>query len=368
MKAAVCRAFRAPLEIEELQLDTPDAGEVAVDLAACAICHSDIAFAEGDWGGDLPAVYGHEAAGVVREVGRGVADIGAGDRVVVSLMRSCGRCYFCERGDCHLCAGEFLGDHKPRLHTAAGEPVVQAMHTGAFAEQVVVHESQVARVPVEMPLDVASLLGCGVITGVGAVLDRVDVRPGSTVVVVGTGGVGLNAVQGARAAGADVVVAVDTSASKRTVATSFGATHAVDPTEEDTAASVRALTDGRGADFVFVGVGYTPVIESALGLVRRGGTTVVLGMPASDETIGVVGVDLVHDDKRILGHKIGSGSGPLADVVPRLVALYDDGRLKLDELISGRYPLAEINAAIASASGGDALRNVVVFDGHGGPA
>jgi S-(hydroxymethyl)glutathione dehydrogenase / alcohol dehydrogenase len=368
MRAAVCRAFRAPLQIEELQLDGPDAGEVIVDLAACAICHSDIAFAEGDWGGDLPAVYGHEAAGLIREVGPHVSGLAPGDRVVVSLMRSCGRCYFCERGDCHLCAGEFLGDRRPRLHTESGEPVVQAMHTGAFAEQVVVHESQVARIPDSLRLDIASLLGCGVITGVGAVLDRVHVTPGSSVVVIGTGGVGLNAVQGARAAGADVVVAVDTSSAKRAVAASFGATHAVDPADEDIGAAVRAVTSGRGADYVFVGVGHTPVIEGALGLVRRGGTVVVLGMPASEETIGVVGVDLVHDDKRILGHKIGSGSGRLSDVVPRLLALYDDGRLRLDELISGRYPLSEINAAIASASGGDAVRNVIVFDGQGIPA
>jgi Zn-dependent alcohol dehydrogenase len=368
VRAAVCREFGAPLRIEELRLDAPGAGEVTVDVAACAICHSDIAFAEGAWGGDLPAVYGHEAAGVVREVGRGVDDLGPGDRVVVSLLRSCGHCYFCERGDSHLCAGEFPGDAKPRLHTGAGEPVVQAMHTGAFAEQVVVHRSQVALVPASLPLDVASLLGCGVVTGVGAVLDRVDVTSGSSVVVIGTGGVGLNTVQAARAAGAEVVVAVDTAPSKRTVAASFGATHAVDPGGDDPIAAVRALTGGRGADYVFVGVGHTPVIEAALDLVRRGGTVVVLGMPASGETIGVAGVDLVHDDKRILGHKIGSGSGRFADVVPRLVELYDEGRLKLDELVSGRYPLAEINEAIASASGGDALRNVIVFDDRRVPA
>ena len=362
MKAAVCREFGAPLAIEELRLDDPEADEVTVDLAACAICHSDIAFAEGAWGGDLPAVYGHEAAGVVRDVGQGVSDLRPGDRVVVSLLRSCGQCFFCERGDSHLCAGEFLGDANARLHTEAGEPVVQAMHTGAFAEQVLVHESQVAVVPAALPLDVASLLGCGVITGVGAVLDRVDVPAGSSVVVVGTGGVGLNAVQGARAAGAELVIAVDTSPAKRTVAASFGATHAVDPGQEESAAAVRSLTGGRGADFVFVGVGHAAVVEAALGLVRRGGTVVVLGMPASDETIRVVGVDLVHVDKRILGHKIGSGSGRLADIVPRLVELYDEWRLKLDELISGRYPLEEINEAIVSASGGDALRNVIVLD------
>jgi S-(hydroxymethyl)glutathione dehydrogenase / alcohol dehydrogenase len=368
MKAAVCREFRTPLQIEELRLDAPEGGEVTVDLAACAICHSDIAFAEGDWGGDLPAVYGHEAAGVIREVGHEVSGLAPGDRVVVSLMRACGRCYFCERGDAHLCSGEFPGDVRPRLQTESGEPVVQAMHTAAFAEQVVVHASQAAPVPDSMPLDIASLLGCGVITGVGAVLDRVQVTPGSSVVVVGTGGVGLNAVQAARAAGADVVVAVDTASAKREVASSFGATHAVDPAEQDTAGEVGRVTGGRGADYVFVGVGYTPVIEAALGLVRRGGTVIVLGMPASDQTIGVVGVDLVHDDKRILGHKIGSGSGPLADVVPRLVALYEEGKLRLDELISGRYPLSDINAAIASSSGGDALRNVIVFGGHGVPA
>ena len=361
MKAAVCRAFRAQLEIEELRLDSPAAGEVTVDVAACAICHSDIAFAEGAWGGELPALYGHEAAGVVREVGRGVGSVGPGDRVVVSLIRSCGDCFFCLRGEFHLCSGDFPGDSHPRLHTESGEPVVRAMHTGAFAERVLVHESQVAVLPASLPLDVAALLGCGVITGVGAVLDRVGVTPGSSVVVVGTGGVGLNAVQGARAAGAEIVVAVDTAPEKRTVAASFGATHAVDPAGEDTSAAVRSLTDGRGADYVFVGVGQTSVIEAALLLVRRGGTLVVLGMPGSDETFEVVGVDLVHDDRHIVGHKIGSGSGRFADVVPRLITLYDEGELKLDELIAGSFALEEINDAIASSSTGATLRNLVVF-------
>ncbi len=362
MKAAVCRSFGTPLEIEELRLEPPGPGEVRVVLGACAICHSDIAFAEGAWGGGLPAVYGHEAAGVVQELGSGVSDVRPGDRVVVSLIRSCGRCYFCQRGEGHLCNGEFPGDARPRLHTVEGEAVVQAMRTGAFAEEVVVHESQVAPVPPSMPLDVASLLGCGVITGVGAVVDRLGVSPGSSVVVIGTGGVGINAVQGARAAGAEIVVAVDTSAAKRSAAAIFGATHVVDPVEEDAASTVRSLTEGRGADFAFVGVGRGDVVESAFGLVRRGGTLAVLGIPPSGETFTLVGVDLVHDDKRVLGYKIGSGSGRLVDVIPRLVGMYDDGRLKLDELITGRYPLSEINEAIASATDGDTLRNVVVLD------
>jgi Zn-dependent alcohol dehydrogenase len=359
VRAAVCRAFGTPLEIEELVLDRPEADEVVVELAACAICHSDIAFAEGAWDGDLPAVYGHEAAGVVREVGEGVAGVQAGDRVVVGLVRSCGTCFFCRRGEQHLCEGSFPGDGRPRLRTAAGEPVVQAMHTGAFAEEVVVHVSQIARLPAGIPLDVASVLGCGVLTGVGAVLDKVGVWSGASVVVVGTGGVGVNVLQGAALAGAGTIVAVDVSASKREAATAFGATHVVDPANDDVRAAVRELT-GRGADYVFVTVGRGDVIGQVLPLARRGGTVAVVGMPPNDETFGVVAVDLVHDDVRLLGCKIGSGSGMFADGIARLVRLYEDGRLALDELVTGRYPLERINEAISAANG--ALRNVVLFE------
>lgn len=362
MKAAVCRAFGAPLVIEELRLDPPERGEVRVRVAACAICHSDIAFAEGAWGGTLPAVYGHEAAGVVQEVGPGVSSLRPGDRVAVSLLRSCGRCYFCARGEWHLCELEFPADRKGRLHTDDGEPVLQAMHTGSFAEEVVVDESQVAIVPASLSLDVASLLGCGVITGVGAVTDRAAVTEGSSVVVIGTGGVGLNTVQGAVLAGAKEIVAVDTSPDKREAAVTFGATHTVDPAAGDLATQVRALTGGRGADYVFVTVGRGDVIEQGLGYVRRGGALVAVGMPASGETFNVVAVDFVHDDMRILGSKIGSGSGRLADAIPRLVRLYEEGRLKLDELITARYPLERINEAIAAASDGTTLRNIVVFE------
>jgi S-(hydroxymethyl)glutathione dehydrogenase / alcohol dehydrogenase len=362
MKAAVCRTFGSPLEIEDLRLDPPETGEVRVGLSACAICHSDIAFAEGAWGGTLPAVYGHEAAGVVQAVGPRVTAVQPGDRVVVSLLRSCGWCFFCVRGDWHLCEQEFPADRKAKLRTGDGESVHQAMHTAAFAEEVVVDQSQLAVVPPSLSLEVASLLGCGVITGVGAVLDRAAVTAGSSVVVIGTGGVGLNAVQGAVLAGADQVVAVDTSPYKRDVAVNFGATHTVDPTAGDPVSEVRGLTGGRGADYAFVTVGRGDVIEQGLGYVRRGGALVAVGMPASGETFNVVAVDFVHDDVRILGSKIGSGSGRLADAIPRLVRLYEEGRLKLDELITARYPLERINEAIAAASDGTTLRNVVVFE------
>lgn len=360
MRAAVCRAFGRPLEIEDLQLDPPRAREVAVEIAACAICHSDIHFADGAWGGTLPAVYGHEAAGVVEAVGPEVQRTRPGDRVVVSLLRSCGHCFFCQRGESHLCEQEAPADRESGLRTRDGEPVVQAMHTGAFAEKVVVDESQVAVVPVSLPFDVASLLGCGVITGYGAVVDRAAVPAGANVVVIGTGGVGLNSVQGAVLCGARQIVAVDISPAKRDAATDFGATHTVDPSAGDAEAEIRALTGGRGADYVFVTVGRADAIEKGLTYVRRGGTLVVVGMPPSGETFRVVTVDLVHDDVRILGSKMGSSR--LALAVPRLVELYGQGRLKLDELITARYPLEQINDAMAAARDGDALRNVIVFD------
>jgi len=360
VRAAVCRAFGKPLVIEELTLAPPETDEVRIEIAACAICHSDIAFADGDWGGVLPAVYGHEAIGVVREVGSGVTAVHPGDSVVVTLLRSCGRCFFCSRGEWHLCEGTFPADHDARLRTSAGETVVPAMRTGAFAEEVVVHESQVAVAPSTLSPEAAALLGCGVLTGVGAVLNQIAVEPGSSVVVIGTGGVGLNVVQGAVLAGATQIVAVDTSAAKRAAAEAFGATHVVDPAADEPAFAIRALTDGRGADYAFVTVARGDPIERSLAYVRRGGTVVVLGMPATGERFSVVAVDLVHDDVRIVGSKIGSGSPSLAEAILRLAGLYEEGRLKLDELITGRYPLERINDAIAAARQGDAVRNLVL--------
>ena len=359
MRAAVCRAFGAPLEIEDLLLDPPGQGEVAVRVVACAICHSDISLMDGAWGGALPAVYGHEAAGIVEAVGPDVGAVDPGDRVVVSLLRSCGRCFFCERDEAHLCEHEFPADLGDRLRTAAGEPVSQGLHTAAFAEAVVVDPSQVAVVPPWLDFDVAALLGCGVVTGFGAVVDRAEVPEGSSVLVVGTGGVGLNSVQGAALCGAAPIIATDLSPAKREAATQFGATHTVDAASGGAADEIRALTGGRGADYVFVTVGRGDAIEQGLACVRRGGTVVVVGMPPAGETFRVEAVDLAHNDVRILGSKMGSAR--LARSIPLLVELYEQGRLKLDELITGRYPLERINEAIAAAREGDSLRNVIVF-------
>lgn len=359
MKAAVCYEFGSPLVVEDLEIDPPETGEVKVKLSACAICHSDIHYMEGAWGGDLPTVFGHEAAGIVESVGPGVSAFCSGDHVVVTLIRSCGQCYYCAQGQPHVCEGGFALDEGSRLRFRDGRPVNQGLRTAAFAEYVVVDASQIVKVPDSLPLESASLLACGVITGLGAVVNTAQIPSGSSAVVIGTGGVGLNSVQGAVLAGARRIIAVDLSPAKLAAATAFGATHTIDPTKEDVVAAVRALTDGRGADYVFVTVGSTKAVEQGAGLLRRAGTLVIVGMPASGEMAAFEPLGFADSSQRILGSKMGSAR--LRVDVPKLVEFYEQGRLKLDELISATYPLEEINEAITSVKRNEALRNVIVF-------
>ncbi len=359
MKAAVCYEFGKPLVVEEIEIDPPRTGEVKVKLASCAICYSDIHYMEGAWGGTLPAVYGHEAAGIVEEAGPGVSQAKPGDRVVVSLLRSCGRCFFCAQGDPNLCETVFPLDRERRLRGKDGQAIFQGLRTGAFAEYAVVEQSQVVPITDEIPFDCAALLSCGVITGLGAVVNTAQVPMGSSVVVIGTGGVGLNSVQGAALAGAQPIVAIDISNAKLETARTFGATHGVNPKQEDSEAAVRALTQGRGADYVFVTVGSAEAIEQGLGLLRRAGTLVVVGMPASGIKAEIEAVTFANNSQRMLGSKMGSAR--LNVDIPKLVALYRQGRLKLDQLITARYPLEDINLAIAESKRGEALRNVIVF-------
>jgi Zn-dependent alcohol dehydrogenase len=360
MKAAVCRAFGAPLSVEELDLAPPRAGEVRVRLAACAICHSDIIYADGGWGGQLPAVYGHEAAGIVEEVGAGVTHLRQGDHAVVTLIRACGHCPACTRGAPVRCETVFpLDEQSPLTTRAGGEPIVHGLRTAAFAEQVVVEASQAVAIPDDVPLECAALLACGVLTGVGAVLNTAGVRPGESVAVIGTGGVGLNAVQGAALAGASPIVALDLSPAKRAAALRFGATHAIDPAAEDFAAQLRAANGGRLADWAFVTVGAKAAMEQATRLIGRGGAVVIVGMPASGVTASYDPGWLAADEQRILGSKMGSARLPVD--IPHLIAAYRQGRLKLEELITVRYPLERINEAIAAVKRGEALRNVIVF-------
>jgi Zn-dependent alcohol dehydrogenase len=360
MKAAICREFGKPLTIEDVELAPPRAGEVRVKLAACAICHSDIIYADGGWGGTLPAVYGHEAAGIVAAVGEGVTHLKPGDHAVVTLIRSCGHCAYCSAGRQVLCETVFpLDQHSPLKVASSGQALVHGLRTAAFAEEVVVEASQAVAITKDVPLDCASLLACGVLTGAGAVLNTAGVRAGESVAVLGTGGVGLNAVQGAALAGASPIVALDLSPSKRTAALTFGATHAFDPSDQGISDMLRALNGGRLLDWVFVTVGAKPAIDQARALAGKGGSVVIVGMPPS----GVMGSYdpswLASDEQRIIGSKMGSGRVRID--IPRLVEYYQQGRLKLEELITERYPLARINEAIDQVKRCEALRNVIVF-------
>ncbi|WP_198174398.1 Zn-dependent alcohol dehydrogenase [Mesorhizobium xinjiangense] len=359
IKAAICREFAKPLSIEEIEIADPGPGEVLVDIKACAICHSDIAFAEGAWGGVLPAIYGHEAAGVVEAVGSGVTAFSPGDHVVVTLIRSCGDCHYCRRQSRVMCEEVFPLDRSAPLKSPGGEEYEQAMRTGAFAEKALVHESQIVAVPSDIAFDSASLLACGVITGFGAVANTARVSPGDNVAVIGCGGVGLNAIQAARICGASVIAAIDLSKDKLEAALEFGATHAFDPATEDAAARIKALTDGRGVDFVFVTVGAKKALDGAFDLITRNGAVVVVGMPPSGVLAEYDPATLASWNQKILGSKMGETD--IATDIPALIGHYRDGRLKLDELITAPYALEEINEAIAAVKDGKALRNVIVF-------
>ncbi len=360
VKAAVCYEFGKPLVVEEMKLDAPNKGEVRVKLAACAICHSDIHYAEGAWGGELPQVFGHEAAGVVEEVGPDVTTAKVGDHVVVTLIRSCGTCFYCAHGNHTSCETSFPLDAHSPIHKQDGHAIKQGLRTGAFAEEVVVDQSQVVAIPKEVPLESASLLACGVITGLGAVTNSAKVPAGSSVVVIGTGGVGLNSVQGAVLCGAQPIIAVDLADDKLEAAKTFGATHTLNPKNCDLVASVKELTGGRGADYVFVTVGAISAIEQGISLIRKAGKVVIVGMPAIGEKASFEALGLADGIQQIIGSKMGETR--LQIDVPKLVELYLEGRLKLDELITKRYPIEEINEAIASVNRGEALRNVIVFE------
>lgn len=359
MRAAVCRAFGAPLEIEEVTVRPPGRGEVGVRISACAICHSDIAYIDGVWGGSLPAVYGHEAAGVVAETGPGVAGLAAGDHVVVTLIRSCGRCARCLRDQPSLCEGLPAPDSAPVLASAAGEAIHQGMRVGAFAELVIVEASQVVVVPPSLSPDAASLLACGVLTGVGAVMNTAAVEPGSTVIVLGAGGVGLNCVQGAALAGARQIIAADRVASKLDAALVFGATHVIDSAVRGIADTVNELTEGRGADHVFVAAGVGSLIEIGSSILRRGGSLVIVGLPPAGTTVSLDPLAIADGSLRVLGSKMGAAR-PQQDI-PKLAELYRAGRLRLDELISERFEFDRINDAIDSAKAGAQLRPVLTF-------
>ena len=359
LKAAICTRFGAPLSVEDITLAPPGEGEVEVTLKACGICHSDIHFADGAWGGALPVVLGHEGAGIVESVGAGVTGCRPGDRVAVGLMRYCGSCFHCHRDEPFLCDTPFPADSRPRLQRNDGSAVVQGLRTGAFAEAVVVDQSQVVVIPDDVPFEAAALATCGVLTGWGAVVKTAGLPPGQHIGVIGVGGVGINSVQAAAMQDPASVVAIDFDEAKLDLSRSFGATHTINGRRDDAAGTISAITVGRGLDYVFVTVGKSAAVAQGLSLLRRGGTLVMAGMPENGDILPFQTGDLASNSQRILGSKMGCAHA--GRDLPEICRLYQQGRFKLDELVSARYPLTEINTAIAAVKTGQVLRNVITF-------
>ena len=359
MKAAICYEFKKPLVVEEIEIDSPGRGEVKVRFAATAICHSDIHLIHGHFFPDLPIVAGHESAGYVEEVGEGVTSVNPGDHVIVSTIAPCGKCQPCNLGLHHMCELRDKLNVRGHLRNNKGRSLITMSMVGGFAEQSIVLENQIVKIPVDFPLDRAALLSCGVITGFGSVVNRVQVKPLSSVVIIGTGGVGLNAIQGAAISGAYPVIAVDTLDNKLEAARIFGATHTVNAKKEDTIKAVNDLTEGWGANYVFTTVASDAAIRQSVLMLGRRGVAVIIGVPESKETFTFSPFEFLDCEKTLTACFMGSANMNID--IPCLIALYNSGRFKLDELITARYPLNKINEAIAAVVSGEALRNVIVF-------
>jgi S-(hydroxymethyl)glutathione dehydrogenase/alcohol dehydrogenase len=360
MRAAVLHEFNAPLVVEELELDRPKAGEVLVRMAASGVCHSDLHVVQGIHPTALPVVLGHEGAGVVEEVGPGVADLAAGDHVLLSWLPYCGRCRHCVRGRPNRCENvawydSTMEDRTCRLHRD-GKPI-HHYNTSSFAERSVVPARTAIRMDPALPLTELALMGCAVMTGVGAVLNTARVRPGDSVAVVGCGGVGLNIVQGARIAGATAIVAVDTVPAKLELARELGATHTVDAGAGDPVESVLGLVAG-GVDHAFEALGRPETIETTLGLTGRGGQAVLIGMAPPEARVPLDALTLTLEERCVRGSWYGS-CVPLHDF-PLLVELYRDGRLRLDSLIE-TCTLDEVNEAFERMEAGETARSVIVY-------
>lgn len=365
-KAAVCRSIDTPLEITDVDVAAPKEREVKVRVGASGVCHSDLSVMNGTLLQPLPAVLGHEGAGVVEEVGPGVTRVKPGDHVVISWVPQCGECFFCTHGQPELCevgsGGLVTGgllDGTPRF-SQGGDPVYHMANAGTFCEHTVVTDIGVVKVDADIPLKVAALIGCGVLTGVGAALNTSQIAPGDTVAIVGCGGVGLNVIQGAVLAGAERVIAVDMVPAKLDLAKTFGATDFVNAADGDPVAAVLELTGLRGADVAFEVIGHASTLLQTLGMTRRGGHTVAVGVPKIGATMEVdPAMEFVVGEKQLRGCWYGS-----TDVnrdVPKLVKLYKDGRLKLDELISKEITLDDVNHAFDDMRAGQVARSVIVY-------
>ena len=363
MKAAVLNQIPGELSIEDITVDKPAANEVLIQTVNAGLCHSDLHFMDGSWDRlPLPAVMGHESAGIVQAVGSDVDYVKAGDHVITCLSIFCGKCDFCLTGRPNLCQNN-AATARPKgasSRLSRGEDEVgQFARLGGFAEEMLVHEHAVVKIRDDMPLDKAALIGCGVTTGVGAVFKTARIEPGSTVCVVGAGGIGLSAIQGARIAGAGRVIAVDVSDAKLETAQVCGATDVINATKvDDVVGEVRELTAG-GVDYAFEAIGRKETVEQVWKMSKMGGTSVVIGMMPFGQKIEITGYEIFMMEKTLKGSMMGSNSFRVD--MPRYCDMYLDGRLMLDEMVSHHLSLEEINAGYEMMKNGEGARAVIDF-------
>jgi S-(hydroxymethyl)glutathione dehydrogenase / alcohol dehydrogenase len=361
MRAAVLNSIPGQLDIEEVDIASPGPREVLLRVAAAGLCHSDLHFMEGKYPYMTPTVLGHESAGVVESVGDQVTYVQPGDHVITCLSVYCGNCENCLTGRTSICSNAASTnrspDQPPRL-SRNGEPVHQFLKMSSFAEHMLVHEHGVVKIRDDMPLDRAALIGCGVTTGLGAVFNTAKVEPGTTVAVIGCGGIGLNAIQGARIAGAARIVAIDMLDNKLELASQFGATDLVNAIGTDPVREVLDLTGG-GVHYAFEAIGLKIAAEQAFNMLRAGGTATVIGMIPVGQSIELPGVSFLAE-RRIQGSNMGSNRFRVD--MPRYVDMYLDGRLKLDELVSARIGLDEVNDGFENMKSGSVARSVITFE------
>ena len=360
MKAAVFREVNVPMEIEEVTVSKPGRREVLIRTQAAGICHSDMHFFNGSYPGKLPMVLGHESAGIVEQVGSDVHYVKPGDHVITCLSVFCGHCEQCVTGHLSLCQEPEMsrgGEEEPRI-SQNDQPLTPFAQLGSFAEMMLVHEHALVKVRKDMPMDRAALIGCGVTTGVGAVIHTAAVEPGSTVAVIGCGGIGLSAINGAALAGASRIIAVDMVSSKLELARKFGATDVVDASDGEAIEKVRELTGG-GVHYSFEAIGLKATAEQAFRMLRPGGTATVIGMIPPGQMVELHGVDFLAE-KKIQGSMMGSNRFRVD--MPRFVDFYLQGKLHLDDMISNRIALSDINEGMAALETGEIARSVIMFD------
>ena len=357
------RAVGQPLTIEDVQLDGLGPGEVVVKVAVSGLCHSDLHYIEGWYEIPTPVILGHESAGVVEEVAEGVTYVSSGDHVITYITISCGECPYCLEGKSHICTnrdtvGQRTSEESLRL-SLDGEPVTQFLNLSSFAERLLVSERAMVKITKDMPLDKAALLGCGVATGLGAVFNTAGVEDGQTVAVIGCGGVGLAAVQGARIAGAETVIAVDVVDRKLELAARLGATHTINAGDNDPVLRALATTGGLGVHHAFEALGSKGTIETAFNMLRWGGTATVIGLVPENTVLDIPG-DQLYYEKKLQGSNMGSSD--FRRDIPKYIEWYLDGRLMLDEMVTARLTLDQINDGFETMRQGLSARSIIVFE------